>query len=111
MSSPVRLTFSASGRRFVGIIVERAGERGAEGGEVRAAVALRDVVGEAEDLLVIAVVPFERDVDADLVALAVDGDRVRDERGLGAIEIADERGDPALRSRARPTSPPRAGRR
>jgi hypothetical protein len=33
---------------------------------VGAAVALRDVVGEAEDLLVIAVVPLERDLDADI---------------------------------------------
>ncbi len=78
------------------IIVEGAGERGAERGEMGAAVALRDVVGEAEDLLVIAVVPFERDVDPDILALAVDGDRLRDERGLGAIEIADEGGDPAF---------------
>jgi hypothetical protein len=34
---------------------------------VRAAVALRDVVGEGEDVLVITVVPFESDVDPDLV--------------------------------------------
>ena len=47
-------------------------------------------------MLVIAVVPFERDVDADLVALAVDGDRVGDQRGLGAVEIFDEGGDAAL---------------
>ena len=58
--------------RLVGIIVERAGQRGAEGGEVGAAVALRDVVGEGEDVLVIAVVPFERDLDADVVALAAE---------------------------------------
>ena len=61
-----------------------------------AAVALRDVVGEGEDLLVIAVVPFERDVDADIVALAGDRDRIGDERRLGAVEIADEGGDAAL---------------
>jgi hypothetical protein len=53
---------------FLGIIVERAGQRGAEGGEVRAAIALRDVVGEAQDVFVIAVVPFQRDIDADAVA-------------------------------------------
>ena len=35
---------------------------------MRAAIALRDVVGEAEDVFVIAVVPFERDIDADAVA-------------------------------------------
>ena len=37
-------------------------------------VALRDVVGEGEDVLVIAVVPFERDVDADVL---LGGDRNR----------------------------------
>ena len=82
--------------RLVGIIVERAGQRRAEGGEVSAAVALRDVVGEAEDVLVIAVVPLQRDIDADLVALAVDGNRIGEQRGLGAVEIFDERRDPAL---------------
>jgi hypothetical protein len=40
------------------------------------AVALGDVVGEGEDVLVIAVVPLQRDVDADLVALPADRDRV-----------------------------------
>ena len=97
MSSPVRLIFS----RFrmpdaVGIIVERPGQRRAEGGEMGAAVALRDVVGEGEDVFVIAVVPFERDVDADVVALAVDRDRIGDQRVLGAVEIFDEGRDPAL---------------
>ena len=82
--------------RLVGIIVERAGQRGAEGGEMGAAVALGDVVGEAEDLLVIAVVPFERDLDADVVALAGDRDRIGDQRRLGAVEIADEGGDAAF---------------
>ena len=61
-----------------------------------AAVALRDVVGEAEHLLVIAVVPLERDLDADVVALAGDRDRLGNERRLGPVEIADEGGDPAF---------------
>ena len=69
MSSPVRLTSPSSGCPTFGIIVERAGQSRAEGRQVRAAVALRDVVREAEDVLVIEVVPLERDVDADLVAL------------------------------------------
>ena len=37
-----------------------------------------------------------RHVDADIVALAVDGDRVRDQGLLGPVEIFDEGGDPAL---------------
>ena len=57
---------------------------------MRAAVALRDVVGERQHVLVIAVVPPQRDLDADAVALAPDEDRLVDQRGLGAVEIAHE---------------------
>jgi hypothetical protein len=78
------------------IIVEGAGQRGAKSGQVRAAVALRDVVGERQDVLVIAVVPFQRDVDRDVVAAAVNRDRVRDERCLGAVEPLHERRDAAF---------------
>jgi hypothetical protein len=82
MSSPVRLTFSFfSAPERSAKAVQGAGQRRAERGQVGAAVALRDVVGEAEDLLVIAVVPLQRDVDADLVALAGDGER------LGTIAV------------------------
>ena len=74
----------------------RAGQRGAERRHVGAAVALRDVVGERQDVLVIGVVPFERDVDADPVAHRRNGDRLGKQRRLGAVEIFDERGDAAL---------------
>jgi hypothetical protein len=37
---------------------------------MRAAVALRDVVGEAQHVLVVAVVPPHRDFDGDAVLLA-----------------------------------------
>ena len=82
--------------RLVGIIVEGAGQCRAEGREVGAAVPLRDVVGEHQDVFVIAVVPLQRDIDADVVALPVDGDRVREQRGLGTVKIFDEGGDPAF---------------
>ena len=55
-----------------------------------AAVALRDVVGEGQHVLVVAVVPPERDLDRDAVALALDEDGLADQRGLGAVEIAHE---------------------
>ena len=55
------------------------------------AVALRDVVGERQHVLVIAVVPPQRDLDADAVALAPDENRPIDQRGLGAVEIAHKR--------------------
>ena len=83
---------SAGGR----VIVERAGQRGAEGCEVRAAVALRDVVGEGEDVLVIAVVPLQRDVDPDPVLFRAHRDRFGDERLLVAVEIFDEGRDSAF---------------
>ncbi len=57
---------------------------------MRAAVTLGDVVGEAEDRLVVALVPPERDLDADAVLLGVDGDGLGDQRLLGAIDVAHE---------------------
>ena len=82
--------------RTLGVIVERAGQRGAEGREVRAAVALGDVVGEGEHVLVVGIVPFQCDVDTDPVLLGRDRDRLAHQRLLVAIEIFDEGGDPAL---------------
>ena len=58
----------------LGVAGDLAGQRRAEAGEVRAAVALRDVVGEAEHVLVVGVVPPQRDLDADAVALGADHD-------------------------------------
>ena len=63
---------------------------------MRAAVALRDVVGEAQHVLVIAVVPPQRDLDRDAVALGLEHDRLGDQRRLRAVEIAHERLDPAV---------------
>ena len=57
-SSPVSATFSfLASPLLVGVAGDLAGQRAAEAGKMRAAVALRDVVGEAEHVLVIAVVP------------------------------------------------------
>ena len=63
---------------------------------MRAAIALRDVVGEREDVLVIAVVPFQRDIDADVAAFAVDRHRRCNQRRLRLVEILDECRDPAF---------------
>jgi hypothetical protein len=43
---------------------------------MRAAVALRDVVREAQHILVIAVVPPQRDFDRDPLALDLEHDRL-----------------------------------
>ena len=64
--------------------------------EMRAAVALRDVVGEGQHVLVVAVVPPQRDLDDDAVALALDEDGPVDQRRLGAVEIAHEGLEAAL---------------
>ena len=61
-----------------------------------AAVALRDVVGERQDVLVIRVVPFECDIDPDPVAHCGNGDRLGEQRRLGSIEIFDERRNAAF---------------
>ena len=47
----------------VDVLVDDARHRGAQAGQVGAAVALRDVVGEAQHLLVVAVVPLHRHFD------------------------------------------------
>ena len=60
---------SKRARRFLdagppdGVGVEGAGERASEAGEVGAAVVGVDVVGEAVDVLGVAVVPLQRDLD------------------------------------------------
>ncbi|EAQ28787.1 hypothetical protein NAP1_14348 [Erythrobacter sp. NAP1] len=82
--------------RTLGIVVERAGQRGAEGGKVRAPVALRDVVGEAQHIFVVAVVPFQSDVDADPVLLGRNRNRVLDQCFLVAVEPLYECGDAAF---------------
>ena len=61
-----------------------------------AAIALRDVVGEAEHVLVIAVIPLHRDFDRDAVLLADGVDRLRDQLGFGLVEVFDERLHAAL---------------
>ena len=68
----------------------------AEAGEVRAAVVGVDVVGVAVDALGVAVVPLQGDLDDDAVALAGDVDRLLRQRLLVAVQVLDERDDPAL---------------
>ncbi len=70
--------------------------RAAKARQMGAAVALRDVVGEAQHVLVVAVVPPQCTLDADAVLLGADGDRRRHDAGLVAVEIFDERLDTAV---------------
>ncbi len=50
------------------VLADHARHRRAQAGQVRAAITLRDVVGETEDLLVVAVVPLHGHFDANLGA-------------------------------------------
>ena len=88
------LAFGDAALLSVGLNAPR--ERGAQAGEMGAAVALRDVVGEAQGALVVAVVPLQRGLDHDLVALALDQDRRLVQGGLGPVEIAHERDEAAV---------------
>ena len=81
--------------RLVDVFVDDAGQRRAEAGQVGAAVALRDVVGEAQHRLVVAVVPLHRHFHRDLAAKLARPHRRQGDGGLvqdvlGAVEILDE---------------------
>jgi hypothetical protein len=72
MSSPDRLDLvllERSPDRF-DVVVERARQRGAEAGEMGAAVLLRDVVGEAVHRFLVGIGPLQRDFDGDAVGHA-----------------------------------------
>lgn len=74
----------------VGIGGDLTRERGTEAGHMRAAVTLRNVVGEAQHVLVIAVVPPHGHLYGDAVLLASNRDRLLHERFLRPVEIGDE---------------------
>ena len=80
----------------LGIAVDLARQRAAEAGQMGAAVTLRDVVGEAQHVLVVAVVPPQRGLDADVVHLRPHHDRGGHHRLLVAVEIFDELLDAAV---------------
>jgi hypothetical protein len=68
MSSPVVSTLAFLAISLsVDVLVDDARHRRAQAGQVGAAVALRNVVGEAQHVFVVAVVPLHRDFDAHAV--------------------------------------------
>jgi len=75
---------------FFRIFIDDTCQRTAKAREMRAAVALRNVVREAQHRLVVAVVPPQSDLDIDAVPLAADHDRIRQGRRLRTVEIAHE---------------------
>src|SRR5437868_4761565 len=95
-SLPGREAKSRAPLRRVSSRALRAASRAAEPGEMAAAVALRNVVGETQHRLVIAVGPFHGDLQHDAVPLAAHDDgRLVDGR-LVAVEVAHEGLDAAF---------------
>src|SRR4051812_5409947 len=85
------------------VLVDRAGQRRAEAGQVRAALVRVDVVGEREQRLLVGVVPLQGDLDlADLLrVLDVDDGRMQRLARALAVQVADEVDDAALVLEAR----------
>ena len=52
------------------VLIDRPRQRGAKAGQMRSAVWIRDGVGEAKNLIVVAVVVLQNAIDKDLVASA-----------------------------------------
>ena len=79
-----------------GVAVEDGRQRRAEARQVRAALVRVDVVGEGEDRLLVGRVPLHRDLDAALVALALEEDDLAADRLLVGVEVAHEVLDAAV---------------
>ncbi len=78
------------------VVVQVTRQCGAEAGQVSAAVTLGNVVGKAEDVLVEAVVPLQRDFDADaIVTLDVEVEHLI-HRGLVGVQVGDEGAEAAF---------------
>ncbi len=75
---------------FFDVLVDDAGHRRAQAGQVGTAVALRNVVREAEHLLVVAIVPLHGHFHGDAIFLGVRIENVRVQRGLRAVDVLDE---------------------
>jgi hypothetical protein len=73
MSSPVIRPWPSWRFVFLDVLVDDARHRRAQAGQVGAAVLLRDVVGEAQHLFLVAVVPLHGDFDGDLPFLLAAG--------------------------------------
>ena len=61
----------------LGVLVDRLRQRGPETGQVRSAVRVRNRIRERKNLIVVAVVILQDDIDEDFVALPRDHDRLR----------------------------------
>ena len=76
-----------------GVRIHRSGQSRSKPGEMGSTVTLGDIVGKAQNVLVIAIVPLQRCLDDDVVALAENGDGIAMLSGLVPVEVLDERFD------------------
>jgi hypothetical protein len=97
MSSPDRIDLGLLGdAALLDVVGQRAGERGAEAGQVGTAVLLRNVVGEAEHRFLVGVGPLHGTIDDDAVLFAGDRDHIGVQRGLQLGQVLDEAADAAF---------------
>ena len=87
-----------------GVVVERAGERPLEAGQVSAALVGVDVVGERERRLHVGAVPLHRHLDLALVGHGIEVDDVLVDALLAVVHVGDEVADAALEPEIRPLS-------
>ena len=78
------------------VLIDGLRQRGAEAGQMRAAVRVRNRVGEAQNLIVVAVVILQHDIDKDFVALPRKHDRLRVNDLLVLAELLYELFDAVL---------------
>ena len=76
----------ALGKAFLlGVLIDRARQGRPQAGQVRAAVALRDVIGKAEDVLLVAVIPLHGQLNHDIVTFRTEIEDVRVQRRAIAV--------------------------
>ena len=86
----------AVGELALDVVVQRPGKPAAEPRQVGATVLLRDVVGVAVHRFLVRIVPLHGKFDDDAVTFGTKPDARLVNRGLAAVEIANELADPAL---------------
>src|SRR5205807_6908302 len=58
------------------VLIDRFGQRRAKSGQVRAAIRIRDRIGKRQNLVVVAVVVLQHNIDKYFIALPLDYDRL-----------------------------------
>ena len=86
------------------VLIDCLCERSAESGQMRAAVRVRDGIRERQNLIVVAVVVLEHDIDKNFVALPCDHDRLGMQDLFVFAELLNELFDPVFVEKSSPSS-------